>query len=369
MTTIKTALAAVFAVLSLSAAAPAAELNTLGKADVARLTADLRNPEPALREAVEAKAGLDPVVITVPGLSFGEIGPNHLELKYVLKLIKKFFPGKTMSEEDLINTMVAFDKDYFFPSDDEDVRDLAEASRARRMPDNYLEAKLREIPGFDKHDVVIVPFAWSRDPGDTEKTLPELEKKIAETYDKYKATGRPIYILAHSWGSVMTHTALHRVEAARPDVKINKLITAGSPLIPANFVVKLFVALEVKKEHLEKAVTKPGNVEVWRNIWASRDAYSNEIPAADGNVQVDAAVENLEPTLIDLILHNKLFRRDAKRDLFKMRDIKAWHGSYFFDYDAYLASLKKEIKVQVFRPVLAPQVVDCAKAEGPVCPI
>ena len=359
MKMIKNLLAAAAAVLSLSAAAQAAELNTLGKADVLALASDRDLPAPMLREALPAE-GPAPVIITVPGLSFGEIGPDHLELKYVLKFIKKLFPGKNMSEEDLVNATLAFDKDYFISGDDEDVRDLAAASRASRLPDNYLEAKLREIPDLVERGIIVEPFSWSRDPGDTEATIPLLQQKITDTYDKYGAS-RPVYILAHSWGSVMAHTALHRAAAARPDVKVAKLITAGSPLIPANFVVKLFVAMEVRKEHLEKAVTKPANVAVWHNLWATRDAYSNSIPAADANYQVDAQVENVEPTLIDLILHNKLFRRDAKRDLFKIRDIKAWHGSYFFDYDAYLASLKKEISVKVFRPVLAPQVVDDAK--------
>ena len=168
---------------------------------------------------------------------------------------------------------------------------------------------------------------------------------------------------------MLTHEALHRVGKYRPDVKIDKLITAGSPLVPANFVVKLFMKLQIKKEHLEKAVTKPANVKVWRNVWATRDAYSNAIPAADSNFQADAQVENVEPTLIDLILHNKLLKKEARSDLFKIRNIKDWHASYFFDFKASLKSINKEISVSIFRPVLAPQVVNCKKLAAPVCPI
>jgi len=369
---IKTAFVAVFAVFSLAAAAHAAELNTLNKADVKELTAAINPPLPprAIAEAIIQKDGLDPVVITVSGLNFGEIGWGPLEMKHFLKVIKIFFPGKKIAEEDLINGFVAFNKDYFFLENDEDVRDLAKASAGQRLPDNYLEQKLKEIPGYEKHDVIVVPFAWSRDPADTDKFVPELEKKIAAVCDSYKATGRPVYILAHSWGSVLAHEALHRLESYRPDLRINKLITAGSPLVPANFVVKLFMKYEVRKEDLEKSVSKPASVKVWTNIWASRDAYSNAIPAADSNSQADASVENVEPKLIDLILHNKLLKKDAKRDLFKIRNIKDWHGSYFFDYQASLKSINKEIFVPVFRPLLAPEVVNCAKQPtAPICPI
>lgn len=315
-------------------------------------------PRPAA-EALLPKAGLDPVVITVPGLKFGEIGWGSLELRNFLRFVQFFTRNKDITDADIADGIVGFSPRYFFPPREIE-RELA-AERAVRLPDNYLELKLKEIPGYENHNVIVLPFAWSRDPGDSRAEIPRLEARIAEVYDAFKGSGRPIYILAHSWGSVLTHTALHRVARGRPDVKIDKLITAGSPLVPGNFVVKMFMKLEVRKEKLEPVVRKPANVGVWRNYWASRDAYSNRIPAADYNFQADQAVENYEPTLINLILHNKLLRKDARMDLFKMRDIKAWHGAYFFDYKASLKSIEKEIAVEVFRPAVAPQVVDCSR--------
>lgn len=372
MKMIKTALIAVFAVFAFNTEAPAADLNALDQADVLRLTADLTPPLPrqAITDVITPKDGLDPVVITVSGLNFGEIGWGPLEMKHFLKIIKIFFPRKEISEADLVTAFVTFNKDYFFLENDEDLRDLAKASPDPRLPDNYLELKLKEIPGYANHNVIVAPFTWSRDPADTDKYVPELEKRIAEVHDAYRKTGRPVYILAHSWGSVLTHEALHRLGRYRPDVKIDKLITAGSPLVPANFVVKLFMKYEVKHEDLEKSVSKPAIVRTWRNIWAMRDAYSNTIPAADFNYQADADVENVEPKLIELILHSKPLKKDAKRDLFKIRNIKDWHGSYFYDYKASLKSLNKEIFVPVFRPLLAPQVVDCYKQPAaPSCPV
>ncbi len=358
MEMIKTALVAVFAFFTLNSSPAAAfDLPSFSAEDVscsapAPETEGLR---PALAEAAAAANGLDPVVITVPGLKFGEIGWRSAELRNVLRIVRFFFRNKEVTEADVVNGIVSFSPRYFFPEDEED----GAGDREPRLPDNYLELKLQEIPGYDQHDVRIVPFGWSRDPGDTKATLPELQAKIAGVYDAYKGSGRPVYILAHSWGSVLAHTALHRLHKERPDVRVDKLITAGSPLVPANVVVRMFLKVEKIKEGLEKRVSKPANVGVWRNIWAMRDAYSNAIPAADSNYQADAEVENLEPTLIQLILHNKLLKKQARRDLFKIRDIKAWHGAYFYDYKAELKSLQKEIFVSVFRPVLAPQVVDC----------
>jgi hypothetical protein len=370
MKLIKTALTAVFAVLVLSSSVPAAELNALKASDVRELSSSTAVPVArplALRDAAESVNGVDPVVMTVPGLNFGKIGWGPFQLKYMLELYKKLFPAKKMDEADIAAAVTSFGRDYFLI---DDANPAPEQPETRAMPDNYLEVKLKELPEYQDHNLVIVPFPWSRDPADSETTVPQLEKAITAMYDQYKGTGRPLFILAHSWGSVLTHEALHRLEKDRPDVKVDKLITAGSPLIPANFVVTLFVKTEVEKEHLLKSVTKPSNLKVWHNIWSSRDAYSNNIPAADQNFQTDADVEKVEPTLVDLILHNKLLSKAARGDLFKIRDIKAWHSSYFYDFRAELTSIHKEIFVPVFRPIVVPQIVDCAKnPHTAMCPI
>ncbi|MGD9641770.1 MAG: alpha/beta fold hydrolase [Elusimicrobiales bacterium] len=349
----------------LPSAAFSIELNRITPDQIREITSDIALPEPklAFSDAIMSKNGLDPVVITVPGLKFGEIGWGSLEIRNILRVFEFFFRDKEFTEADIVNGVVSFSPRYFFPDPDAvaPVRDV-------RLEDNYLEQKLKEIPGYENHDVIVIPFAWSRDPGDSKTVIPQLQARITEVCDTYRASGRPVYILAHSWGSMLAHTALHRAAAARPDLRVDKLITAGSPLVPANVVVKMFVNLEIRKEGLEKKVRKPSIVGVWRNFWAVRDAYSNAIPAADSNYAADESVENVEPTLIDIILHKKPLRKEARKDLFKIRDIKAWHSAYFFDYQASLKSIEKEISVEVFRPALAPQVMDCNKAPAaPMC--
>lgn len=357
MKMIKTAFIAFFTIFTLNTALSALDLNSVKASDIQTLTADMNIPAAkAMSDALFQDNGIDPVVITVPGLKFAEIGPEQLELKSLLKLLRMFFPKKDISQYVLSREFEKFNREYFMLEDDETLP----VSR-NRLPDNYIEEKLKELPGYANHSLVILPFRWSRDPDDSEAVIPELAARIAEVYDQYMDSGRPVYVLAHSWGSVLSHSALHQLGRTRPDVKVARFITMGSPLMPANFVVDLFVKVGIKKEHLEKVVSKPAIVAQWRNIWASRDMMSNAIKAADSNNQVDSSVENVEPELIDLILHNKLLKKDARIDLFKIRNITDWHGSYFYDYHAILKSLNKEIFIPIFKPVLAPQLVDCQK--------
>ncbi|MDO8805840.1 MAG: hypothetical protein Q7R35_15575 [Elusimicrobiota bacterium] len=393
---IKTAFAAVFAVFALSAFSAAAELNALGRADVQELSANLELPEPqpvrnetatltdntgmaglrelsgdeeageplpALEGIVASKNGLDPVIITVPGLNFMEIGWGSAEFRNVLRFIKLFTPRKKFREADLSESPESFDPRYFFPEE----YGIKADDQAMRVPNNYLETKLRELPGYAGRNVEVIPFTWSRDPGATRETVRQLQARITEVYDAYKVTGRPIYILAHSWGSVMSHTALHNIGRVRPDVRIEKFLTAGSPLAPSNFVVKLFLNIEALKSGLRRRVTKPSVVRTWYNFWARRDSFSNTIPAADRNFQADSSIENLEPKLISLILHNKALKKIASKDLFTIRNIQAWHGAYFFDYKASLLSINKEISVAFFQPIMAPQVMDCSQNPTPLC--
>lgn len=352
MKTLKPVLAALFSLFLCAAPLTAFELSGVRASDIPALGTAAMPAAKALNDSVFGGEGKDPVLITVPGLSFAEIGPSLVELRFIFKIIRFFFPHKNVSESDIAPHLDAANREYFMLDDGE----AAPPVTTRRVPDNYIEEKLKELPGYADHDLVVVPFQWSRDPDDSDKVIPELADRITQVYDQYKNSGRPVYILAHSWGTILSHSALHRVSRARPDVKIKRWITMGSPLAPGNIIVDIFIKVGIKKEQLERLVAKPCIVGQWRNIWAKRDPASNEIRPADANTQVDTAVEGLEPQLIDLILHNKPLRKDAKKDLLKVRSIGDWHGSYFYDYRATLRSLQKEIFVPVFEPVLAPQV-------------
>ena len=362
---------AFLAVVSFSASANAGEftaMESLRSADLPSIDVSkspvsdvLPVPRPVstgiMAELNNSKTGMNPVIITVAGLSFGDIGFGPFDINHLRQLFNFLFPKKDYNDTDLVNAVTSFNKSRFVPAGGEEASGPDQP--AARLPDNYLEAKVAEIPEYSQNKITLVPFIWSRDPDNSAETVPEFEKKLVEVYETYK--GRPIHILAHSWGTVLIHEALHRVSLSHPEVKIDKLITTGSPLVPANAVVRLFFDLETKKGNIRKVASKPANVKTWINIWAGRDPYSNAISAADSNTQIDSNVENVEPALINLILFNKTLKQAATRDLIKIRNFADWHFSYIFDYKASLESIHKDIFVPVFAPVVVPPLLECAE--------
>ncbi|MDQ7774259.1 MAG: hypothetical protein RDU13_12155 [Elusimicrobiales bacterium] len=318
---------------------------------------ELRLPEmcgaPALPDAL-ASEGPAPVVITVAGLRFDKIGPGKLELGLILRVIRRFFPGKSVDEALLAGELDSFNSEHFMLDEGEEPD---HGAAMPKLPDDYLEQRIRDYPACVAAGVTVIPFHWSRDPDDTDKVVPAFMEKLAGVHSEYGGR-RPIYILAHSWGSMLMHETLHRLSRTRPDIVVDRLITTGSPLVPSNPVIGIFVKIGIKKEDLEKKASHPTNVLQWRNIWSGRDPYSNEIKPADLNVRVDGDIENVEPTLIDLILNHKPLRKEAKKDLWRIRDIKKWHFSYLGDFSAVLKSIDKEISVRVFEPHVAVPIVD-----------
>ncbi len=308
---------------------------------------------PALRYAL-ASEGAAPVVITVAGLRFDKIGPGKLELGLFLRVIRRFFPGKSLDETVLAEEMDSFNAEHFMLDKGEEPD---HGAAMPKLPDDYLEQLLRGHEGCAAAGVTVIPFHWSRDPDDTDSVVPVFMDRLARVHAEYGGR-RPIYILAHSWGSILMHETLHRLSRSRPEIVVDRLITTGSPLVPSNPVIGIFVKIGIKKEDLEKKAAHPANVLQWRNVWSGRDPYSNEIKPADLNVRVDEEVENVEPTLIDLIINNKPLRKEAKLDLWRIRDIKKWHFSYLGDFSTVLKTLNKEISVKVFDPHVAAPIAD-----------
>lgn len=185
--------------------------------------------------------------------------------------------------------------------------------------------------------------------------------QLIKTYDENNGAGRPVYILAHSWGAIIMHDVLNQVAIKRPDIKIDKFLTLGSPLIPGNFIVNIFKNLQYNIAGLEKSVNKPANVRLWRNVWARHDIFSNAARTADVNVQVDASVGAPEVELTDVILYG-YHKLDAKTDLIALLNIRSWHTCYYHDYDAFFKTINRHIHLVIFDPqVAAPLVARAAK--------
>jgi pimeloyl-ACP methyl ester carboxylesterase len=118
-----------------------------------------------------------------------------------------------------------------------------------------------------------------RDPGDSSRYIRKLTKEVGETYQKQTRGQRPLIIITHSWGTVLSYAALH---ALRGEVAINGFISLGSPLNPSPLSLeKGFLTLETLKEFLPPGLLfnnlkKPASLKgPWFNYFAEKDLYSS----------------------------------------------------------------------------------------------
>lgn len=287
--------------------------------------------------SLPAAAALKPVVISIVGVDFAEIGIGKLELAYFKKILEYFRPGRALDEQLFNSRMAAV------------AEDAALSEEYKRLPDNYLDARLAEVLPGGKYE--IVPVRWSRDPDESEAAVPLVEKEIKRIF--VKAGGRPVYLVAHSWGTVLAHTALHRLAASSPEVKIAKLVTLGSPLVPGSWWLDIFVDAQVGQGQLQQYVAKPRNTAYWVNLWARNDYFSNEIRAADKNLLEDSFVFPLEQRVRKAAEQDHSLRPAALRDLFFLKSLKTWHFAYIYDFQVFLRTLKESHERAIFGPVVS----------------
>ncbi|MDA8131317.1 MAG: hypothetical protein M0011_07410 [Elusimicrobia bacterium] len=303
-------------------------------------------PAPALPAPLAAGR---PVVISIVGIDFTELGFGKLELSYLKKILHFFRPGAGLDESEFRTRLSSVGQDlemaeYYKKSD-------AGAAAAGKYPDNYLDSRLADVLPADKYE--IVPVRWSRDPDESEQALPLVEAEIRNTFAKASSEGRPVYLVAHSWGTMLAHTALNRMAVSDPQVRIDKLITLGSPLVPSTWWMKIFTEHEVNAGHLQSFVSKPANVGYWVNLWAGNDYFSNEIKAADKNIREDGFTEDLVRRVKAAAQQDHSLGEKALRDLFFLKSLKSWHFAYIFDYQVYLKTLKESHEKAIFAPVIS----------------
>ncbi len=295
-----------------------------------------------------------PVIVTLPGVDFVKVGIGPLNLYAMKNFFLAHFNNKKPDTQAALEKELE-DLDWGAGALSAEDR---ETLKAEPLTDNYLEILLKEQPEYSLLQPTIIPLVWSMDPADSNKALPGIVARLEQIGDANKDSGRPVYILGHSWGSVLLHEALRRLAARRPDLKFDRFVTTGSPLVPAGATMVFFVNLKKFVETISVKVSKPANVGRWVNVWASRDIFSNAVPAADENIRIDASLEKAEAALVALIAKNTAEKPQAKKDLGDLRHIIRWHGAYYKDFKASLKSINTEIDLRVFRPVLVPQVLN-----------
>lgn len=359
---------ALFLLFSPAARAESALAGSVCSADsLNSITADDINGLPSdLVPLPRPPAAGAPLVITVPGLRFGTLKWGKLTYEVFSELASHWFPGlkkspqgvRSAEAEEVLKAAYARYSEQLEPYM-EAAESQPDPEMSRSEPDNYLETSLTQAPACS--GLTVVPFAWSRNPAETDQTIKRFVPMLIQAYDANRGAERPVYVLSHSWGTVLMHEVLNQVAAQRPDIKVDKFFTLGSPLVPGNFLVKAFSDVQYNTAGLQKNVRKPANVRYWRNVWAGRDYCSNAIQAADVNVQVDASVGAPEGELAKFILHGWQVLQ-AKTDLLTIFNLRSWHASYYRDYDAYLKTLDRHIHLVIFNPeVVSPLVSPAVK--------
>jgi len=334
-----------------AAAAPAGtdpvlmELLSQGSPDARELPA-----VPSPGKSVPAGA---PVVIAVSGLDFKELGWG-LEVKDLIRIARLLFPCEekgalrphcAAGNLSALSSAVAGYNSRYAALGGYDKGGSGEFALPDKVyGENYIEGVLKNGP------FTVIPFDWSRDSKDSAAVIKEFSGKLKKVHEKYGASGRPIRILSHSWGTVLMYNALQNLAAEGSAVKVDKFITIGSPLMPGNVLVDMFMLLKIRRQDLEAAVRKPSTVAVWSNLWASRDPFSNNIAAADDNYQVDGEVGDPEKELEKLVMVPGSLGKRIRAELFRLKDIRLWHASYFAGYKAELSTLNRTIDIDVFEP-------------------
>jgi len=305
-------------------------------------------PAPEVSAPEAAARGKKPVVISIVGVDFSQVGIGKLELAYFKQILQHFKPGSRLNQPLFEERLASVNND------------LAAAELYKdcgvqpKQPDDYLDARLAQVLPGERYE--IVPVRWSRDPDESEAAVPLVEAAIEKIFTKARAEGRPVYLVAHSWGTVLAHTALHRLAVSAPEVRIDKFVTLGSPLVPGSWWLDIFVEHQVNNGQLQQYVSKPANAAYWVNLWAKNDYFSNEIKAADRNLRQDALVDSLERRVKQAAEADHSLRPAALRDLFFLKSLKTWHFAYIFDFKVYLKTLRENHNQTIFAPVVSAEL-------------
>jgi pimeloyl-ACP methyl ester carboxylesterase len=294
--------------------------------------------------------GKDVVVLSVCGLNFGSIGIGGFQVDMLLWYYHRLFPNKPIPvklQNDIVQAVHALSA----PVDKLQGNSFGSA-------DNYLEDALRgQLSGAGKK-YLVVPMPWTRNPQKSDAAVADFKAWTAQVYAAAQKNGKPVYVVAHSWGTLLALETLEGLSKEGSPVHVEKLVTLGSPLVPSQWWVKLFVRLEEHFQGMEQKVSKPANVKTWINFWAKRDQFSNSIPLADGgNCRVDAPADPLAE-MIQRALFNPLsaIKKLAAKDWLALNSIDSWHGSYMFGYHQFFPSIKQTADIEVFGPDILPKL-------------
>ncbi|MDD2772900.1 MAG: hypothetical protein PHP45_04305 [Elusimicrobiales bacterium] len=299
----------------------------------------------------EAVKDADVVIISACGLEFGEMGFGALRLKHIKSLLRYWFAAG------------AQDDARWNPALEKYQRLVAKRNGVKpaHIPssDTYLEETLeRKLAGTGRK-YLIVPLRWSRNPDTTRLILPEFLEHTREICAAAAKYNKPVYVVCHSWGTLLMHAALNWLAEEGSSVRVSKFITLSSPLMPSAWWLGIGVQYGIIKGGLPFNVKKPSNVEQWLNFWARRDIISNAIAAADVNIRVDTDADRYALRLHKAALEHGPYYLDAmagavKADKAALNDPVAWHESFERGFHAEFKSLGDSLDVDTFIKFVIP---------------
>jgi pimeloyl-ACP methyl ester carboxylesterase len=297
---------------------------------VLSLKADASSPNTAAAPPVGQGRAVKPIVVAVSGLDMQDIEFCGLKFKDLINIWKKLFPGRPPTAKELHQAFQEF-------------REAMPQFKLKGVlrVDNYLELALQDSAKRNGLDLDIVNFPWSRDPKDTDKVADDFAQKLLVLRDSPETSGQPLFIVAHSWGTILIHEALVRLDKKKQTVLVERLVTLGSPLVPQREWVWIYVKMCDIGDHIHSGAAKPRGVRRWENLWAGLDPFSNAIAAADLNIRVDQPAASYQKRLQDLL--KTIQRKLAKKDLDTLQNAGSWHFSYLYGFQAKLESLHEDV--------------------------
>ncbi|MFA6094039.1 MAG: hypothetical protein WCU88_12045 [Elusimicrobiota bacterium] len=299
------------------------------------IEADAKRIPAPQASAVPSDGDSRPIIVAVSGLSSNELGVG-LELKHLLAVWKFLFPGKAPNVKLLMDRLDEMHREMRADLDEETSR------RISRRGNDYLAEALRGLAQRNGLELEIQDMPWSRDPENTKETVELFKKKLLALQSA--SPERPLYIVAHSWGSVLMHDALNALVKDKRPVKVRRLTTVGSPLVPQKLFVRIFKDIQIVKEKMQTRVKKPASVQEWVNIWAEPDMFSNTIASADKNLRIDEPAVVYEKRLNALLDSGSADKKQVKKDLKALQNSIIWHEAYHDGFEMELRSLSEHLR-------------------------
>ena len=225
----------------------------------------------------------------------------------------------------------------------------ADFSAAQQESPEFMKDWLDNI--LKDRNALVVPFHWTRDPRKSREALADFTAWLPQVSAAAGKARKPVYIVAHSWGSVLAYTLLKRFMETSSPVGVDRLITLGSPLSSSRAWLTAFVHGNAIAEGLPIRVEPLTNAGQWINFLAKRDLISGEIKAADKNIRVDEPADKYEDELKKALAAGNLA---AIKDLAVLKKQDFWHKSYRDDAHLSFPSINGRLDIDITHRYILP---------------